>query len=376
MNRRSVSKFKFIAFPRRLSLKGGLVCQRFLGASLVCSLLLIPVSLQANVQPEQTTTNQPSLATKVAEAIQSVSKTQSSAVVRIRCQDEHGEIVGTGFTIDPTGTIITLAGIVSGTHEIAVEQNGKMFLAQLMAIDQRSGTAFLKVTNATASDSFFSPLEGITIPKLTPVIGIGYPREQEATAVLGMITGSKNHEGDSYLCVTHLTASIPFSEGEGGSPVLDLEGHLLGIVIYGNTQLGTCTILPAAAIAQLHRNLLRYGSLNPGWVGVVVEIAAIPEQNSRTRIISVAPGSPAEGGGIHAGDMLLSLGNHMIHTPDDILEASFYLTAGEPLDVTISRDGTTQRLTLHSTAMHPQDATVDTDATTLPLPMVGESTTH
>ncbi len=284
------------------------------------------------------------LSATVTSAIKSLSSEKSSAIVRVRSFDEHGEMAGTGFSIDPTGTIITLADIVLGAHDIIIEQGGKSIPAKVVAVDLRSGVAFLKTSAPTGA--FLPPLPITNEPVLTPVISIGYPREQQATAVLGMITGRKNHEGENYFCVTHMTASLPLSEGEGGAPVLDLSGNLLGIVITGNTQLGLCTIFPSAAIAKLHQNILRDGRLSQGWVGAVVEIAAVPEQNSRTHVVSVEPGSPAENAGIRAGDTLLSLGDHIIQTPEDVLDASFYLNSGESLQVKLVREGVIKKLTL------------------------------
>jgi serine protease Do len=292
------------------------------------------------------------MAAAVAEAIKTISKEQSPSIVRIRSHDGHGEIVGTGFYIDPSGTVVTLAEIVRSALDISIEQGSNAQSISLLAIDERSGIAFLKSTNSAGSESFLSPAPNALPPPFTPVVSIGYPREQQCVTSLGMITGSRNHEGENYFCVNHLIGSIPLTEGEGGSPVLDLTGKLLGIVITGNTQLGQCTILPVAAIEHLHRNLLRYGALKRGWVGAVVEVAAVPVQNSRTRVVSIAPGSPAEASGIRPGDMLLQLGTNTIETPEDVLEASYYLTAGETIPITLAREGTIEHLTLRCTE-HP-----------------------
>ena len=61
-----------------------------------------------------------SLSAKVANRIKSVSKEKMPAVVRIRCNDGQGEVNGTGFRIDPTGTICTSAEIVRGARDISV----------------------------------------------------------------------------------------------------------------------------------------------------------------------------------------------------------------------------------------------------------------
>jgi len=340
MNRRSASKrARPTTGLTQLGITLGFGC---------CFALLTEFAVVASQEPKESKSSldRNLLSEKISSTIRTINEEKSPAVVRIRSNDGRGEIVGTGFYIDPTGTICTLAEIVEGGRNITIEQEGRTLPATLLAVDPRSGIAFLKATEENAATNFLPAVPGTNSPALTPVIGIGYPREQQTTPVLGMITGSKNHEGSFYYCVTHMVASMPLTEGEGGTPVLDLSGNLLGIVTSGNTQMGLCTILPSAAIEQLHHNLLRFGNLNPGWVGAVVEFAAVPQKESRTRVSSIDPGSPAETAGLQPGDTLLMLGNRTVHTPEDVLEASFYLTAGEPIEITIWRGGSTRKLTL------------------------------
>ena len=57
-------------------------------------------------------------------------------------------------------------------------------------------------------------------------------------------------------------------------------------------------------------------------------------------------GSPAETAGIRPGDIILSLGERKIVNPEEVLAASFYLNAGEPLRITVSRGGSVHAVTL------------------------------
>jgi serine protease Do len=161
-----------------------------------------------------------------------------------------------------------------------------------------------------------------------------------------MITGSVTHEGDFYFCVPHLLAEIMLREGEGGSPILDLSGNLVGMVVHGTSKAGEFRILPSGAIEKLQRDFLRFGKFNPGWVGAVVEEAAVPQGASRTRIAAVQPDSPAETAGLRVGDMILSIAGRNIINPDEVLAASFYLSAGEQVGVTILRSGEVRKIQL------------------------------
>lgn len=280
-----------------------------------------------------------SLSARVASSVKSVTAQKSASVLRVRCRDAHGELNGTGFLLDPSGTVCTLAELVQGDGAITVCQGGKDYPATLIAADPRSGVAFLKIDPSSPSlgGNFLPPRSLTNAPALTPVLGLGIPRDEKPLPSLGMITGTQTHDGERYFCVPHLTAGLPLSEGEAGSPVLDLSGNLVGMVVGGTH--ASCRILPSGAIEKLHRDFLRFGRINPGWVGAVVEEAAVPIGNSRTRIAAVELGSPAASAGLRDGDMILSIGGKAIRQPDEVLGASFYLSGGETVKMTVMRGG-------------------------------------
>jgi len=299
-------------------------------------------SLAANPLPAATSP-ETTLSQRVASSIRSVAREKSGSLVRVRCRDQRGEVNGTGFQIDPTGTICTLAELVLPGGEITVSQGPGECPATPIAIDPRSGVAFLKVGASgdgamTPEGALFLPPTSLTnTPQFTPVVGMGLPRGEQAALSLGMITGTQAHEKNRYFCVPHLTAAIALSEGEAGSPVLDLSGNLVGMVMGGGS--AACLILPSGAIEKLHHDILRYGRINPGWVGAVVEEAAVPEGNSRARVVSIEPGSPAETAGLRVGDMIVSLSGKAIREPEEILGASFYLRGGEKVRMNFVRGG-------------------------------------
>jgi len=298
---------------------------------------------------KRTSSGMPSLSSKAASAISSASIQHTGAVVRVRSSDARGELNGTGFFVGPTGTICTVADLVKGSDSIVIEKGGKEYPCKILAINEGSGAAFIKLIAEMphSGENFLSPRALPTPHPFTPAIAIGCSREEDPSTSLGMIIGTKSHEGDCFFRVPQHMAKIFLTEGEAGSPVFNLDGLLIGMVLAGNSQAGDCRILPSGAIEKLHLDLLRFGQLHQGWVGAVVEEAAIPEGSSSTRIASVEPGSPAEAAGLQSGDMILALGNSRITQPDTLLEASFYLTAGESVPMTICRGGKIRHVTIH-----------------------------
>lgn len=361
MNRRYASEERR---SRRILSPTGLPAAAFCLGLLAAPPLGTSLAAPANRQ-------QDSLTAKVASSIGAVTKEKSPAVLRVRSLDSHGEINGTGFMIDPSGTICTLAEIVRNARSITVIGSGWEAPARLEAVDERSGIAFLKMAEekaAAGGGHFIAPRPVTDAAPMTPVLGLGIPREGIILTSLGLITGRESHVGERYFCVSHLTARIPLAEGEGGSPVLDLTGGLIGMVMSGNSRSASCSIIPSAAIEKLHRDLIRYGRPNPGWVGAVIDECAVPVADSKARVGGVLQGSPAELAGIRAGDIILSLGDRRITAPEDVLEASFFLEAGQSLRITVARSGENKTFTVNCTAI-PDRETAKEEASSLPFPL-------
>src|SRR6476469_6525434 len=104
------------------------------------------------------------------------------AVVKVHGADEHSELSGTGFFIDPTGTIYTAYSVGGEGSNFTVEFDGKKLPARQLVTDVRSGIAILKVDAASPS----LPVgKSENMEVTTPVIAIGYPLDLPETPSLG-----------------------------------------------------------------------------------------------------------------------------------------------------------------------------------------------
>lgn len=283
-----------------------------------------------------------SLEPLVASAVSSISREKSGALVVIHGRDLAGEIIGTGFQIDPSGTICTLSEFLRGDG-VSVIRDGKEFPASMIAIDSRTGVAFLRLP--TPGQMFLPPLVRRPLPEGAPLVVPASPAP-ERPPCLGLVRGTLDHEGGTYFPVPLTTASLPASSTITGSPATDLSGNLVGMVVRAATPDRDALILPVSALGKLHDDLMRFGHPSPGWIGVAVEEAAVPDHGSRTRIAAVEQGSPASLAGITPGEILLSIGNHPVPMPHQVLAASFDLSSGDTVSITLSRGGELRTLCL------------------------------
>ena len=291
-------------------------------------------------------------ATAVSHQVKDVFARAAKAVVKIHGVDEHSPICGTGFFIDPTGTLYTAYTVGGEAEDFTIEFNGKKYPARQLVKDLRSGIAMLKIDAATPALTVGKSEE---MEVATPVIAIGYPLDLPETPNFGMIAGLDRKYLGQYFSTVHLRANVPTQRGEAGSPLLNMKGDVVGIVVAGIENNSACYAVPIEAAEKIRSDFVRFGEVRDGWIGVsqVLE-ASQPADGSRVEITQIVKGTPAASSGIKRGDILLQLGQKKIAKPEDVIDASFYVTAGDVVPVTVMRGN--QKLSFNVRAdLHPDN---------------------
>ncbi len=254
-------------------------------------------------------------AATISRQVKDVFERVGKAVVKVHGVDEHSEIFGTGFFVDPTGTLYTSYTVGGEAGNFTIEFEGKKYPARQVLADIRSGMAMLKVDLATPA----LPIgKSEQLEVATPVVTIGYPLDLPETPSFGMIAGFDRKYLGRYFSTTHLRVNLPTQRGEAGSPLLNLQGEVIGIN---------------------------------------VSEAETPVEGSRAEMTKIMEGTPAADSGIKAGDILLQVGRKKVREPEDVLDASFFITAGDTVPITVMRGN--EKLTFnvqadfHPASQHP-----------------------
>ena len=276
------------------------------------------------------------LGEKVSSEVRRIFDERRSSTVRVEAYDRHGKLSGTGFFADPAGTIYTLSYIVANADEILVVHGDRRIPAKLLLADPRSGVALLKVDY----NSPFIPIgnsKGLSLA--SPVLAIGFPVNLAATPSFGIVGGFDRQFLGRYFMTTHIRAIVSVEPGFGGAPLLNLKGEAVGIIVSGIDGGGACYALPIEAAEKLRMDYVRFGEPRYGWVGANVEDEATANGEDRVRIAELDPSSPAAEYGLKEGDIVSKIGGVKIATADDVIDASFFLTAGDRVPIMIERDG-------------------------------------
>jgi serine protease Do len=302
----------------------------------------------------------------ISREVKEIYEKSGKAVVKIRGTDQHGDLSGTGFFIDPAGTLYTAFSVGGDTDNLTVEFDGKTYPARLMMADLRSGIAILKADIATPA----LPIgKSETMEMATPVMTIGYPLDLPSTPSFGMVAGFDRKFLDRYFSTTHVRVNLPTQRGEAGAPLLNFKGEVIGILVAQIENGSACYALPIDAAEKIRNDFIRFGEARHGWIGINVAPLEKPIDGSTAQMTEIMKDTPAYGSGIKSGDILLQVGKTMVHQPEDVIDASFFLTAGDTVPITVLRGN--EKLTFEVKAdCHPLSPCAPRAATLTPNPAI------
>jgi S1-C subfamily serine protease len=178
------------------------------------------------------------------------------SIVRVSGFSQHGG--GTyvnhesGFFVDPSGQIMTALHSVKGAHTIEVRTApGDTFAARLEHFDAANDLALLKITDRSADGSFKSLSLASSASRLTegsPVFGLGVPAPTIGANTLFLSPG-KFLQRESLLQSNEvatnsiarqaagenlerevLQGEMHIEGGMSGGPLVDSQGHVLGLI--------------------------------------------------------------------------------------------------------------------------------------------------
>lgn len=258
-----------------------------------------------------------------------------AAVVRIEGTDDHGRLSGTGFFVDPNGLLFTCYSVGGETRDLSVAFGGKNYPATRVISDLCSGIAILKID---AQTPFLAVGKSRDLNLASPAMMIGFPMAMPVTPSFGLVAGFDIKYLDRLLATMHIRVNIPVQRGQGGAPLLNLRGEVVGMLVASIDNGSSAFALPIEAAEKVRRDYVRFRKVRRGWLGIQIGPIDDPVDGSTAEVMDVLPESPGLRAGVKPGDVLLSVDGRDITSPEDVLDASFYLTADDEVTLRISRN--------------------------------------
>lgn len=222
---------------------------------------------------------------------------------------------GSGFIINKEGYILTNNHVVGGADEIEVQlYDGRKLQAKLIGADEKSDVAVIKVTEPDLPTLNLGSSKNLKIGQW--VLAVGNPFGLSATLTVGVIsaTGRAGMGITDYEEFIQTDAAI--NPGNSGGPLLNIKGEVVGIntAIYSRSggYMGIGFAIPIHMALKIKDQLIKYGEVRRGKIGAYIQeltpqvAKSLGLDNAEGVLIAdVIPGSPAERGGVLAGDVVV-----------------------------------------------------------------------
>ena len=251
--------------------------------------------------------------------------------------------LGSGFIISADGVVITNNHVIENADEItAVFSDGTELKAELIGTDPETDVAVLRLI--TGDSLPFVELADSDAAEVGDwVMAIGNPFGFGGSVSAGIISARNRNTGGRYDDFIQTDAAI--NRGNSGGPLFNLAGEVVGVntAIISPTggSVGIGFAIPSNMVRQVSNQLVEFGELRRGWLGVSVQdidadIARAYGVNSASGVIitRVEDGGPAADAGLEVGDLVRTFNGQDVHDQ----RALTRIVADAGVDATVSVD--------------------------------------
>jgi len=243
----------------------------------------------------------------------------------------EGTEVGCGFFVDDEGTFITVLSTSGDTVQMKVHYGGREFLPKLLTMDPYTRLAVMKLDGVKAPGLEITPSRSMEIGDF--MVAVAETREEGNRCTIGRLAGREKNFDGVPLAATLLRLNLTAKAGCFGAPLVNLEGKVAGIVLLSVTaEEGVSYALPSELIEKVRRDYEKHGRVQPSWLGV-----GLAQGTTTPSIVSLSDDSPAKQAGLLPGDVIRSIGRRQIQEYQDVVDACYYLTAGEAVPFRVMR---------------------------------------
>ena len=283
----------------------------------------------------------------------------SQATVKV---SDGERTVGSGFIFDAETHVVTAEHVVEHLSEIyVVLPDGRISRATVAGSCQYSDIAVLTLEDGL---DIKPPtlVDSVTVRVGEPVAVIGYPFNLTQTLTSGIVSQINRSAEIEYDLQTRSVANLiqfdaAVNFGNSGSPLLNSEGEVIGVVI-GRVKPeegdGIYYAVSSNKVKRVASSLISQGSCDYPWLGV--EVANLTPEMVRIRgletthgavIRRVFTGSPAEVAGIRVNDIIVAMDGVTVSNVSELTSyLGEYKSPDELVLITLIRDSRTLELSL------------------------------
>jgi S1-C subfamily serine protease len=250
-----------------------------------------------------------------------------------------------------TATVVAPDLVVTADHtlerddDLSVQtSDGRTLPATLVGRDPASDLALLRVENLNGT-----PLPTATAAPRVGALALAVTRSWQgrATARLGIVSSVSGtiRYGRGTRLDNVIVPDIGLARGLSGSPLVNAQGELLGIVTTALVR-GLPIAIPADTVTQVIATLREHGRVRRGYLGVALQTVrlidrqrAVRDQRNGALIVGLSGGGPADNAGLLVGDIIVGAAGTRVSEIDDVQNALHGAAIGATLAIEVLRGG-------------------------------------
>lgn len=289
---------------------------------------------------------------------------------------------GSGVILTSDGYIVTNNHVVDNAEKIQVILSDRRKVeAKVIGRDANTDLALIKVEATDLPVVKMGNSDNVQVGEW--VLAVGFPLNLQTTVTAGIVSAKARaigilgreqqqpteEEYEEYqrtgkvpsrtnsAIESYIQTDAAINPGNSGGALVNANGELIGINAAIASQTGTNEgygfAIPVNLAKKILEDFKKYGSVKRGYVGVTFQElnADVAEQNkikdiSGLLVSGVVPGGGAAAAGLKEGDIIKKVDGKEIFASPDLQEKIGRLSPGDKVQLTISRGGKEQNVSV------------------------------
>ncbi len=267
---------------------------------------------------------------------------------------------GSGIVMTPDGYILTNAHVVKGAHSVKVQLNVRTeaeareqgshnatrpLSGTLIGLDHDSDLAVIKVDRRNLPYLTFGDSDELKQGQI--VLALGNPLGLDNSVSMGIVSAVSRQikQGDPMV---YIQTDAPINPGNSGGPLVDTEGHVVGIntMIYSQSggSEGIGFAIPGNIAKSVYQQLKAQGHVHRAQLGIVAQTVTpdmaegLKLETSHGVIVSdLEPNGPAAHGGLQVDDIVVGMNGQRISSLHQLEAQVFLVNPGTKLSLRVQR---------------------------------------
>jgi serine protease Do len=265
---------------------------------------------------------------------------------------------GAGVVLTADGYIMTNAHVVANARKIRVllndrerqrsSESGGMrgpLEGQLIGLDRMTDLALIKVDAKNLPSLQLADSSDLRQGQV--VLAFGSPLGLDNSVSMGVVSATAR-QLDPGTPMIYIQTDAPINPGNSGGPLVDVDGHVVGlntlILSQSGGSEGIGFAIPSNIVRSVYEQLRKDGHVHRGQIGVFVRTItpALAKGLSLSReegviLEDVIPGGPADNAGLKVGDIVLTVAGHPVHNLREFALSLYRFKIGESAQLELLR---------------------------------------